>query len=74
MKHWEQKLATYVTISIYFCNIHMKHLQHTYETYETLETDACNKLFQAQHLLATWTKMKARRRELNTSMELDATE
>jgi hypothetical protein len=35
MKHWKQKLATYVynhfNIPIYFCNIHIKHLQHTYE-------------------------------------------
>jgi hypothetical protein len=45
MKHWEEKLATYVynhcnicNIPMYFCNIHMKHLQHTYETSETLET------------------------------------
>jgi hypothetical protein len=43
MKHWEQKVATYVynhcnicNIPIYFYNIHMKHFQHTYETSETL--------------------------------------
>jgi hypothetical protein len=35
------------SISIYFCNIHMKHLQHTSETSETLETDACNMCFQS---------------------------
>jgi hypothetical protein len=54
MKHWEQKLATYVdnhynicNISIYFCNIHMKHLQHTSETYET---DTCNMRFHGDHI------------------------
>jgi hypothetical protein len=31
----------------------------TSETSETLETDACNMGFQAQHLLAVWTKMEA---------------
>jgi hypothetical protein len=43
IKHLKQMLATYIynhceySISIYFCNIHMKHLQHTFETSETLE-------------------------------------
>ena len=44
MKHWKEKLATYVynhcnicNIQIYFCNIHLKQLQYTYETSETLE-------------------------------------
>ena len=53
MKHWEQKLATYVynyysmcNIPINFCNIRMKHLQHTSETSETLETYSCNMRFQ----------------------------
>jgi hypothetical protein len=44
------------------CNIHMKHLRRTSETSKTLETDACNMRFQAQHLLAAWTKIEARRR------------
>jgi hypothetical protein len=52
MKYWEQKIATYMcnhcNISIYFCNIYIKHLQHISGT---LKTDACNMLFQAQHLL-----------------------
>ena len=67
MKHWKQKLTIYVynhsnicNIPIYFCNIHMKQLQHTYKISETLETQACNMCFQAQHLLAAWTKMEAR--------------
>jgi hypothetical protein len=45
LKHWKQKLATYVykhcdicNIPIYFCNFHMKHLQRLDETSETLET------------------------------------
>ena len=50
LKHWEQKLATYVynhcNISIYFCNIHMKHLHHLDETSDTLETYSCNMRFQ----------------------------
>jgi hypothetical protein len=43
IKHLKQTLATYMynhckcSISIYFCNIHMKHLQHTSETCKTLE-------------------------------------
>ena len=59
VKHWEQKIITYVynhcnicNISIYFCNINMKHLQHISQTSETLKTDAYN-----MHL----TKMEARR-------------
>jgi hypothetical protein len=53
IKHWKQKLATYVynycntcNIQIYFCNICMKHLQHTSKTSETLETYSCNMRFQ----------------------------
>jgi hypothetical protein len=37
----------------------MEHLQHTSEISEALKTYACNMHFQAQHLLAAWTKMKA---------------
>jgi hypothetical protein len=53
MKHWEQRLATYLynhynicNIPIYFCNICMKHLQYTSKTSETLETYTCNMHFQ----------------------------
>jgi hypothetical protein len=53
MKHWKQKLATYVfnycniyNIAIYFCNFSMKHLKHTSKTLETLETYACNMGFE----------------------------
>jgi hypothetical protein len=53
LKHWKQKLATYVynqcnicNIPIYFCNIRMKHLQHLDETSETHETYFCNMRFQ----------------------------
>jgi hypothetical protein len=53
IKHWEQKLATYVynhcdicNIPIYFCNIRVKHLQHTFKTFRTLEIYACNMRFQ----------------------------
>jgi len=49
MKHWEEKLATYVynhcnicNIPNYFCNIHMKYLQHTSETSKTLGIYAYN--------------------------------
>jgi hypothetical protein len=38
IKHWEEKLVTYVYNScnicndqIYLCNIHIKHLQYTYK-------------------------------------------
>ena len=49
VKHWEQKLTTYVythynmcNILIYFCNIHIKHLQHSNATSETLKIYSCN--------------------------------
>jgi hypothetical protein len=53
MKHWKQKLATYMfnycnvcNIAIYFCNFSVKYLQHTSKTLETLETYACNMGFE----------------------------
>ena len=68
MKYLERTLATYVynycnmgSITIYFCNIHMKHLQHTTKTSETIETYAWNMRFQRNIYLLLRT-MKARRR------------
>jgi hypothetical protein len=53
MKYFEQTsetLATCATLSIYFCNIHMKQLQHISETSKTLNIHLQHAL-SSQHLL-----------------------
>ena len=81
MKHWEQTFATYVykhydicNIPIYFCNIHTKHLQHISETSETLETYAYATCAFQCNVTLLLRRMELIVVELNTGMELDATE
>jgi hypothetical protein len=52
----------------------MNHFQNISKTTETLETNTYNMCFQAQHLIAAWTKWRIIAVELDASAELDATE